>query len=113
MGVVGCGLIKAGNDDEEIQPLLSVTVNMYETPEGNPVKLPVVPDEFNVRPPGELVTVQVPIEGSPLNATVPVDIKQVGWVIVPITGGVGVYKLMAALLEKTEVHPAEFVTENV
>jgi hypothetical protein len=28
-------------------------------------------------------------------------------------GGVGVYRLITALLEKTEVHPAEFVIENV
>ena len=37
-------------------------------------------------PPGLLVNVHVPVDGRPLNATLPVARAQVGWVIVPITG---------------------------
>lgn len=109
----GCVFITAAKDAAEIHPLLSVTANVYDVPLDRPEKLAVVPVELIVWPPGAAVTVQVPVAGSPLNATVPVEIRQVGCVIAPKIGEVGVYKLIAALLDKTEVHPAEFVTENV
>lgn len=42
-----------------------------------------------VAPPGERVRVQVPVAGSPVSSTLPVATEQVGWVIVPTTGGEG------------------------
>ena len=47
--------------------------------------LPVIVD-----PAGRRVIVQVPVTGNPLNTTLPVDSRHVGWVIDPITGGAGV-----------------------
>ena len=59
--------------------------------------------------------VHVPDEGKPLNAMLPVDNAQVGWIIVSTTGaeGVGGCELIATLAEEREVHPAELVTVNV
>jgi hypothetical protein len=51
-------------------------------------KLAVVPVPVRVAPPGNAVTVQVPIAGNPLKATDPAEV-QVVWVIVPIVGAVG------------------------
>jgi hypothetical protein len=48
----------------------------------------VVPALDRVSPPGDAVTVQLPI-GSPLKATEPVEVLHVGWVIAPVRGGVG------------------------
>lgn len=42
-----------------------------------------------VVPPGDLVNVQVPVAGKPLNTTEPVGTVQVGWVGVPAIGAVG------------------------
>jgi hypothetical protein len=64
-----------------------------------------------VTAPGFLVNVQVP-DGNPLNATLPVATVQVGWVIVPTTGALGVAgcALITTFAEATEVHPAALVT---
>ena len=43
-----------------------------------------------VIPAGLLVIVQLPGEGKPLNATLPVGSLQLGWVIVPMTGADGI-----------------------
>jgi len=43
-----------------------------------------------VVPPGDLVNVHVPVAGSPDNTTLPVARAQVGWVLVPTIGAVGV-----------------------
>ena len=50
----------------------------------------LVPVPVLVTPPGRRVSVQVPVDGKPLNATLPVGIKHVGLVIVPITGVEGI-----------------------
>jgi hypothetical protein len=55
-----------------------------------PVIVVAVPDPFVVIPPGDLVTVHDTDDGKPLKATLPVDTAQVGCVIVPTTGAVGV-----------------------
>ena len=49
-----------------------------------------VPVPVLVPPPGFRVTVHVPEDGNPVSKTLPVDVAQVGCVMVPITGGVGV-----------------------
>jgi hypothetical protein len=46
----------------------------------------LVPVPGVVVPPGVLVKVQFPADGRLLNATLPVTVAQVGWVIVPTTG---------------------------
>jgi hypothetical protein len=42
-----------------------------------------------VTPPGVRVRIHVPVDGSPLKATLPVGTEQVGLVTVPTTGAVG------------------------
>lgn len=68
-----------------------------------------------VAPPGVLVNVQVPVAGRLFNNTSPVAIVQVGWVIVPTPGAVGVagWALMITLADVDEVHPDALVTVNV
>jgi hypothetical protein len=48
------------------------------------------PEPKIATPPGFLVNVQLPEEGSPLNTTLPVDKAHVGWVTAPTTGADGV-----------------------
>jgi hypothetical protein len=43
-----------------------------------------------VDPPGEAVTVHEPEAGRLLRSTLPVEVEQVGWVIVPTDGTLGV-----------------------
>lgn len=50
----------------------------------------LVPVPVVVTLPGLLVNVHVPEEGKPLNATLPVATLQVGCVIVPTAGAVGI-----------------------
>jgi hypothetical protein len=65
-----------------------------------------VPERF----PGLIV--HVPVAGNPLNATLPVPTLQVGWVIVPTVGAVGVagWVLITTLAEDGEIHPEALVT---
>ena len=49
-----------------------------------------MPEPVVVVPPGDLVSVQVPVAGKPFKTTLPVAKVQVGWVIVPTVGAVGV-----------------------
>ena len=66
-------------------------------------------------PPGVRIRVHVPVDGNPVNITLPVDTVQVGWLMVPITGapGLSACGLITILLEALEVHPDEFVTIKV
>ena len=50
--------------------------------------VPVVPLELKL-PDGLPVTVQLPLAGKPLNAILPVDVVQVGCVMVPTEGADG------------------------
>ena len=68
-----------------------------------------------VDPPREAVTVQDPEPGRSLNATLPMETEQVGCVIVPMVGAVGVpgAEFIVALPEAAEVQPDELVTVKV
>ena len=81
----------------------------------NPLKVASVPVPLIVLEPTDSVTVQVPEFGKPVSATEPVDTEQVGWVIVPMPGWVGVEGCapMTAPTEDAEVQPPELVTVNV
>jgi hypothetical protein len=46
----------------------------------------VVPVPWIVTPPGDLVSVQVPVSGKPVRETEPVDTVQSGWVMAPTPG---------------------------
>ena len=65
-----------------------------------------------VVPPGVRVNVHVPVAGKPDNNTLPVDKAQVGWIIVPTVGAVGVigWSLITKLADAAEIHPRELVT---
>jgi hypothetical protein len=75
----------------------------------------VVPVPEAVMPEGVLVIVHVPVEGKPDNATLPVETTQLGGVLVPTTGAVGVmgWVFIDTLTDADEVQFDEFVTVNV
>ena len=56
--------------------------------------------------------VQLPDDGKPFNTTLPVDTEQLGWVMVPAVGAVGVVGcvLITILVVAAEVHPNALVT---
>ena len=71
-----------------------------------PLKVPVVPVPVIVVEPTDSVTVHVPAAGNPLKAMLPVTTAQLGWVIAPTIGAVGVAgcTLTTALPDAIEVH---------
>ena len=89
VGVTGCVFTTAFPDEADVQPDALVTVKVH-VPAGILVTVVLIPDPVVIVPPGFLVSVQLPVDGSPLSATLPVDNAQVGCVMVPITGAVGV-----------------------
>ena len=72
----------------------------------------LVPVPVVVVPPGVLVIVQVPLAGKPFNTTLPVATEQVGWVIVPTVGAVGVadWAVITTFVEADEIQPEALVT---
>ena len=72
----------------------------------------LVPVPVEVIPPGILFNVHVPVDGNPLKTTLPVANAQVGGVIVPNTGAVGVAgcALITTFADAAETHPDELVT---
>ena len=68
-----------------------------------------------VVPPGDLVNVQVPDEGNPLNATLPVAMAQLGCEIVPTIGaeGNGGIASITTLADEGDGHPVEVLTMKV
>jgi hypothetical protein len=79
------------------------------------VTVVVVPVPVLLTPLGFLVRVHVPVSGNPLRATVPVEVMHVGWVIVPITGAVGVAGCVLIVIpaDEGDIHPAALVTVKV
>lgn len=77
------------------------------------VRVAPVPDMVTL--PGVRVRFHVPASGRPLSATLPVESAQVGWVMAPTTGAVGVagWALMTTFADAAEMHPSAFVTVNV
>ena len=75
----------------------------------------LIPEPVVVVPPGVRVKVHVPVAGKPLRITLPVVRAQVGWVIVPTVGAVGVagWALITTLAEAGETHPEALVTVYV
>ena len=76
-GVAGWELITTFAEAGDVHPIELVTVKVY-VPEGIPEMITVVPLPEFVAPPGFRVTVQMPVDGNPLNVTVPVATEQVG-----------------------------------
>jgi hypothetical protein len=101
-------------DATEVHPDSKVTVKVY-VPAASPDIVVVVPVPVVVTPSGVLVNVHVPVAGIPFKITLPVATVQVGWVMVPITGAVGVIglALMTTVADAAEVHPEAFVTVKV
>ena len=84
---------------------------MY-VPAGIPDTVELVPLPLVVVPPGDLVSVQLPVKGKPFIITLPVARVQVGWVMVPTVGAEGVTGCISItiLAEAAETHPEVFVT---
>jgi hypothetical protein len=101
-------------DAEDVHEEALVTVNVY-VPGGIPVTVVEVPDPLVVVPPGDLVTVHDPEEGSPFSTTLPVGTAQVGCVIVPKVGAVGVDGCVFITIfpDEGETHPSAFETVYV
>ena len=94
----------AGSEAPEVQPTEFVT-RKVRVPVVIPLNTAVVPLPVMVAP-VEIVTVHDPVSGSPLNATLPVEVAQVGCVIVPMTGAIGAEgSVKDALTPVAEVQP--------
>ena len=89
-------------------------MNVYVAFDGKPVKVAVVPDPDCVNPPGDAVIVHA-VAGKPLNATLPVGVKQDGCATKPTIGADGSVGIafITAEVELIEVQPEEFVIVKV
>ena len=76
-------------DAAETQPEALVTVNVYVLAASDEMVV-LVPVPVVVIPPGERVSVHVPVDGRFESTTLPVETEQVGCVMVPTVGVVGV-----------------------
>ena len=111
VGSSGPALMTTPAEGPEMHPDTLVTVKVY-VPAGMLVIVVLVPVPVVVIPPGDRVTVHVPIEGNPLKRTLPPGELHDGWVIVPLTGGDGTTggTFITALGEAAEVQPEALVT---
>jgi hypothetical protein len=75
----------------------------------------LVPDPVVVTPPGVRVSVHEPVDGNPLNITLPVDTVHVGGVTVPATGADGVAGcvLITTLADDPDIQLFALVTVKV
>ena len=89
LGVEGAALITTFPLATDTQPSAFVTVNVY-VPEDKPDTVVPAPVPVLVTDPGLRVSIHVPIDGKPLNATLPVANAQLGCVIVPFFNVIGV-----------------------
>ena len=89
VGVEGWALITTLADEGEVHPASVVTVKVY-VPGFSPVTVVLVPVPVVITPSGLLFNVHVPVAGNPFRITLPVGIRQVGWVLVPIDGAAGI-----------------------
>ena len=76
-------------DATETHPDALVTEKVY-VPAASEEIVVLVPVPVVVVPPGERVSVHVPEDGNPESTTLPVATEQVGCVMVPTVGAVGV-----------------------
>ena len=88
-GVGGCSGIITLADDPEIHPASFVTKKLY-VPPSRPEMVVSVPDPVVSMTPGKRVRVQVPDEGKPDRATLPVVVEHDGGIIDPAWGAGGV-----------------------
>ena len=72
----------------------------------------LLPVPLVVAPPGLAVKVQLPVEGNPLNTTLPVVRAQVGCVMVPTVGAAGITRagFITTFPEAGETQPSLLVT---
>ena len=77
VGAVGTAFTTAFSDATEVHPEALVTVNVYVVFAAKPETVPVVPELIKL-PEGLPVTVQLPLAGNPLNATLAVAVAHVG-----------------------------------
>ena len=109
VGVSGCVLMTTLADVGEVHPAALVTVKLC-VPVAKPERVVLVPDP--VIPPGLIV--QVPEAGSPLKATLPVAVPQVGWVMAPTVGADGADgSLRVALTPVGEVQPLTVICKSL
>ena len=84
VGVVGCALMIILVVLADVHPDALVTLKLY-MPVERTGTLVLVPEPVMLTG----LIVQLPDDGKPFNTTLPVDTKQVGWVMVPTVGTVG------------------------
>ena len=102
-GAAGAALMTTVADANDIHPASLVTVKVW-LPGARFAIVVVVP--VPVTPPGLIV--QTPVEGRPLNATLPVGAEhEAGWVMVPIIGAsTPGASLITTSAEGRDMHPA-------
>ena len=112
VGVNGWALTTALPEAEDVQPSALVTVKV-RVPVVILLKVAVVPVPVIV-PPEETATVHDPVAGSPLKATLPVAVEQVGCVIAPTVGASGADgSLRLAFTPVADVHPLAVICKSV
>lgn len=82
-------MITASADETEVHPSALVTIKVY-VPATSPGTVVLVPVPFVNIAPGLRINVHVPVAGNPVSTTLPVATVHVTWVMVPITGAVGI-----------------------
>jgi hypothetical protein len=114
VGIPATGLITTLADAPEVHPAVLVTVNVY-VPGARPLIVVLIPVPVVATAPGDRVMVHVPVAGSPFNTMLPVATTQVGCVMVPVTGAIGIPPAgrITTLADVTEIHPPALVTVKV
>ena len=117
-GGVGAAVITVLEELPDVQPSAFVTVNVYVLLAVSPLNVAVAPVPVSVElfEPSVAVTVQLPVPGNPLNATLAVLKVHEGWVIVPTVGAdgaAGAAFIVVPDAVAAEVHPLALVTVNV